>query len=304
MTTTARRIIFVPGMKPKPPPEIHIHELCRCLAAGLAWVRPDAARLFTAESSCLTLVPWTYRFYGSSRDVALDRPGIDAILHAPEPSAEDLAEIESLARKIRRWMHLLGEALPIFSRFIARPEMRLTLTEVRRYLKDTGGIATEVRAMLKASLRQAWEAGEEVLLIGHSLGSVIAYDTLWELSHEDGSEHSIDLFMTLGSPLASKMIRENLRGVNRAGKERYPSNIRRWKNFAARGELTALRPYLESYFGDMVELGVLESLEDHVDIYNHFRGDIGLNVHKSYGYLVTEAVAGSIAEWLLAKGSE
>ena len=170
---TARRIIFVPGMKPKPPPEIHIREICRCLTSGLAWARPEAARKFTAQSSCLTLVPWTYRFYGSYRDIALDRPGIDAILHEPEPSDEDLAEIESLARKVRRWMHLLGDSLPIFSRIIARPEMRLTMREARRYLNDIGGIATEIRAMLRAPLREAWKAGEEVLLIGHSLGSVI-----------------------------------------------------------------------------------------------------------------------------------
>lgn len=298
--TTARRIIFVPGMKPKPLPEIHTHELCRCLTAGLAWARPEAARKFTAESSCLTLVPWTYRFYGSYRDIALDRPGIDAILREPEPSAEDLAEIESLARKISRWMRLLGDAMPLFGRIIARPEMRLTLTEARRYLNDADGIATQVRGMLKAALRQAWDAGEEVLLIGHSLGSVIAYDTLWELCHEDGVADRVDLYVSLGSPLASRLIRENLRGARRTGTERYPKNIRRWKNFAARGELTALRPRLEQYFGEMVELGLLESLEDTIDIYNPFRGDIGLNVHKSYGYLVNDAVAGAIGDWLLA----
>jgi hypothetical protein len=96
------------------------------------------------------------------------------------------------------------------------------------------------------------------------------------------------------------LIRENLCGVARVGQERYPGNIRRWKNFAARGELTALRPQLGHYFGEMVELGVLESLEDTIDIYNHFRGDLGLNVHKSYGYILNDAVAGAIGDWLLA----
>ncbi len=297
---SARKIIFVPGMKPKPKPEIHVQELCRCLVAGLAWARPEAARRFSADPSCLTLVPWTYRFYGTYRDIALDRPGIDAILREPDPSAEDQADIESLARKISRWLRILGDAMPLFGRVIARPEMRLTLTEARRYLNDVGGIATEIRAMLRAPLREAWNNGEEVLLIGHSLGSVIAYDTLWELSHVEGLDHRVDLFITLGSPLASRLIRENLCGAKRAGEERYPTNVRRWKNFAARGELAALRPRLEQYFGEMVELGLLESLEDTVDIYNHFRGDIGLNVHKSYGYLINDAVAGAIGDWLLA----
>lgn len=295
------RIIFVPGMKPKPPPEIHRHELCRCLAAGLAWARPEAARLFTADEDCLTLVSWTYLFYGRYRDIALDRPGIDRILQQPDPSAEDIEEIDSLERKVRRYMHLLGDMLPLFGRLIARPEMRLTMAEARRYLFDAGGVATEVRNMLKEPLTAALDAGERVLLIGHSLGSVIAYDALWELSRDRGDQRKIDLFMTLGSPLASRLIRENIRGASRIGADRYPSNVRRWENFASRAEMTALRPQLERYFGEMVELGLLEALVDHTDIYNHFRGDVGLNVHKSYGYLITHRVAATIAAWLLGE---
>jgi hypothetical protein len=288
-------------MKPKPPPEIHVHELCRCLTAGLAWARPEAARLFQADDSCLTLIPWTYRFYGSHRDIALDRPGIDHILQQPAPSPSDLQEIDSLERRIRRYVHLVGDALPLVGRLLARPEMRLTMAEARRYLFDAGGVATEVRKMLKGPLVAAWDAGEEVLLIGHSLGSVIAYDTLWELAHETHDPRSVDLFMTLGSPLASRLIYRNLRGVSRTGIERYPTNIRRWENFAAQGEMTALRPRLQPYFGEMVELGITASLVDHTGFYNHFRGDIGLNVHKSYGYLVAPEVAGAIADWLLGR---
>jgi hypothetical protein len=286
-------------MKPKPPPEIHLRELCRCLTAALAWVQPQAARLFRANPECLTLISWTYAFYGSYRDIALDRPGIDRILQQPEPSAEDLEEIESLERKVRRYLHLLGDSLPLVGRLIARPEMRLTMAEARRYLSNRGGVATRVRNLLKEPLRAAWDAGDEVLLIGHSLGSVIAYDTLWELSHVDRDGRRVDLFMTLGSPLASRLIRENVRGVAREGRERFPTNIRHWENFSAHAEMTALRPRLEPYYGDMLELGLLESFADHPDIYNHFRGDIGLNVHKSYGYLIAPPVVSTIAAWLL-----
>lgn len=301
MSGSERRIIFVPGMKPKPPPEIHKRELCRCLTAGLAWARPEAARLFRDRPDCLALVSWTYSFYGSYRDVALDLPGIDRILQQPEPSAEDIEEIDSLARKIRRYMHLLGDALPLVGRLIARPEMRLTMSEARRYLFNSDGVATRVREMLKTPLRAAWDAGAEVLLIGHSLGSVIAYDTLWELSHIDRDDRVVDLFMTLGSPLASRLIRHNVRGVSRSGRERFPTNIRHWENFASQAEMTALRPRLVPYFADMLELGLVDELVDHTDIYNHFRGDIGLNVHKSYGYLIAPPVASTIAAWLLAE---
>ena len=291
-------------MKPKPPPEAHLRELCRALTAGLAWARPEAARRFLGDPDCLTLVPWTYRFYGSYRDIALDQPGIDHVLHQPEPSADDLREIDSLERKVRRYVHILGDAMPFFGRLIAQPEMRLTMAEARRYLFDAGGVATEIRAMLKEPLVKAWDEGQDVLLIGHSLGSVIAYDALWELAHEARDTRRVDMFMTLGSPLASRLIRRNLRGVKREGIDRYPTNIRRWENFAARAEMTALHPRLKRYFGEMLDLGLVETFVDHTDVYNHFRGDIGLNVHKSYGYLVAPQVAGTIADWLLEESAD
>jgi hypothetical protein len=127
---------------------------------------------------------------------------------------------------------------------------------------------------------------------------VIAYDALWELAHDDRHSGRVDLFMTLGSPLASRFIYKRLRGAADQGRNRYPTNIRQWENFSARAEMTALHPELRPYFDEMLELGLLKSLNDHVGLYNHFRGDLGLNVHKSYGYLVNSEVSERIATWL------
>lgn len=285
-------------MKPKPPKEVHERELCRTISAGLSRVRPSLAQEFAANPKCLTLVPWTYPLYRRHADIELDRPGIDALLRSPEPSAEDLAEIDSIARKLARLLRVLGDASPWFGRLIAKPDMRLTMAEARRYLLNRRGLAVRVRAMLKEPLQKAWRDGERVLLIGHSLGSVIAYDTLWELSHTDQHSGRIDLFMTLGSPLGSRFINHRIRGASSHGRRRYPTNIRRWENFSARAEMTALHPELRPYFSEMLELGILESLTDHVDFYNHFRGDQGLNVHESYGYLAHSEVAECLAGWL------
>ena len=285
-------------MKPKPPADIHQRELCRTIAAGLSRVRSDLARELAADPQCLTLVSWTYSFYRRHGDLDLDRHGIDSLLHQPEPSSEDIAEIDSVARRPARLLHVLGDALPWFGRLIAKPDMRLTMSEARRYLHNRKGLADKVRSMLKKVLEDTWRANERVLLIGHSLGSVIAYDTLWELSHEDRHAGRVDLFITLGSPLASRFIAKQLRGTSNSGSRRYPTNIRRWENFSARGEMTSLHPELRPHFEEMVELGILESLTDRVDLYNHYRGDRGLNVHKSYGYLAHSAVAETIAGWL------
>lgn len=287
-------------MKPKPPAAVHRRALLRTLVTGLSWVRPEASRALAAHPEWFTLVEWTYRFYGRYRDIGLDVPGIDRLLQNPEPSEEDLRDIASRARRVQRLWHVVGDALPFLSRLIAQPELRVTMSEVRRYFGDEDGIATEIRGLVARALEEAWHAGETVLLVGHSLGSVIAYDALWELTHERADPRRVDLFLTIGSPLATRFIRSGLRGANRAGTDRFPANIRRWINFAAVGEVTALRP-MRPYFAPMIDLGLVESIEDHMDIYNHFRGDIGLNVHKSYGYLAHRAVAGCIGEWIEAQ---
>ena len=243
-------------------------------------------------------MPWTYLFYCQHADIDLDRPGLNALLQNPEPSLADIDEIDSVARKIARLFHILGDAAPRFGRLIAKPSMRLTMAEARRYFLNRRGITSQIRTMLKEPLQEAWRAGERIVLIGHSMGSVIAYDTLWELSHDDQHSGRIDLFMTLGSPLGSRFINKRLRGRSSHGPHRYPTNIRRWENFSARAEMTALHPELRPYFDEMLDLGILESLTDHSDFYNHFRGDLGLNVHKSYGYLTHSEVAGCLAAWI------
>ena len=82
------------------------------------------------------------------------------------------------------------------------------------------------------------------------------------------------------------------------GEKRYPTNIRRWLNFTARGDTTALRPRLAPYFAEMLRLELVESIEDTVGFDNYFRGAAGLNVHDAYGYLSQPTVGEAVGSWL------
>ncbi len=293
------RIIFVPGMKPKPPERIHRQVLGRCMRAGLERVDPDAAAPLRDGARCLTTAAWNHAFYRRHRNIELDKRSIERILEQPEPSNGDIVDIEAFARRKTRILLRMGHAAPLFSSLFARRSMRLTVTETHRYLMNWGGVATAVREIVRKALVDAWSVGEQVLLIGHSLGSVIAYDTLWELSHGERRENGrISLFMTLGSPLASPMILRGVQGARLSGRNRYPEIVDRWQNFSARGEITALHPRLGPHYGEMVELGSLEALQDCTGFYNHYRDRGRLDVHTSYGYLITRPVAESIAGWL------
>jgi hypothetical protein len=72
------------------------------------------------------------------------------------------------------------------------------LRQVRRYLRDP---------QLKADVDQitATAATDAAVVIGHSLGSVVAYEFL-----RQHPGHSVKLLLTLGSPLGLKMVRDRL----------------------------------------------------------------------------------------------
>jgi hypothetical protein len=91
-------------------------------------------------------------------------------------------------------------------------------------------------------------------------------------------------------------MQRRLKGAGKSGYGRYPTNIRRWKNLAAVGDLTALDRDLGNDFAEMLELGLLETLEDEA-ILNYYRLNGELNVHAEYGYLVNEKTARTIVSW-------
>jgi hypothetical protein len=289
-------IIYIPGLLPKPEPEIHHDALLRCVLAGLQRHDENVAAAIKANPAAFDVVSWTYDFYGVHRDFEIDRDAVDAVIEKRFADEQDVAEATSLRRRFTRWLYQLGDLLPFLIPHVASERMEVHLRDLWRYLRDDNGIAEHTRGMLKLRLRAAAEGRHPVLLIAHSMGSVIAYDSLWELSASGRDHLQLDMLLTMGSPLGQRYMRKRLMGAGKTGYRRYPNNIRRWRNLAAIGDLTALDPVLADDFEEMLELGLLESFEDEA-LLSHFRLEGNLNVHAEYGYLVHEKTARTISEW-------
>lgn len=289
-------ILYVPGLLPKPEPQVHKNALRRCLLAGIDRHDAAAASAIEATTGGFDIVSWTFDFYGEYRDFALDKAAVEDVIRVPHVYERDVAEARSWKRRVTRWIYKLGDRLPFLIPHIASERMELHLRDLRRYLKNDNGIAEHTRRMLKMPLRAATEAGRPILLIGHSMGSVIAYDTLWEMTHVDGDQVSVDLLMTMGSPLGQRYMQKRVKGSGLSGHDRYPQNIRRWINLSAVGDLTAVDPRLQNDFAELLTLGLVEEFRDD-SLYNHYRLDEKLNVHSEYGYLVNEVTAGIVADW-------
>jgi hypothetical protein len=289
-------IIYVPGLLPKPQPDLHRDGLLRCLVAGLRRIDLEVADAVEANPGNFELVSWTFDFYGTHRDFELDRSAIDAVIEQPEASARDIAEASAWSRRLTLWIYTLGDMLPFLIPHLAGERMEVHLRDLKRYGHNKEGIADSIKRLLKVPLLAASGSQRPVLLLAHSMGSIIAYDSLWELSHEHGNPVDVDQLLTMGSPLGQRFMQKRIRGHDRNGNERYPQNIHHWTNLTAIGDLTAIDPWLANDFAEMIELGLVDAIEDE-RILNYFRLDGKLNVHAEYGYLVNEKTAHTIAKW-------
>ena len=293
---TIKQIIYVPGKNPKPEAALHRALLWRTLLDGVRRADSAVADTLQASYAQFHLANWNYLYYQSHKDIADDLPWIDALINKHGPTEQDRRDAHSWNRWLSHFLLVLGDHIPLLIRML--PEaVRSTAKEINRYLDNTDDVASQIRALLKQTLRPMLERNDAVLLIGHSLGSVIAYDTLWELSHQEGVTGKVD-FLTLGSPMGLHYIRRHLLGMNGSSTKSYPDRIRHWTNLSAEGDVTALNQNLHDSFQPMLELGLVESIEDHCHgIYNFFHTAEGLNSHRSYGYLVNPAVGSIIADW-------
>ena len=289
-------LLYIPGLKPKPEYSLHREQVLRCMLEGIKRIDADTAAEMAEDEHFFDIVSWTYDFYGTHRDIHLDLADIEAVLKKTKASATDKQIATSWKRRFIRSLYRAADQLPFLIPQVANEDVELQLRDLRRYAKNVDDIAEIIRREVKIRIRAAAGAGRPILLYGHSMGSVIGYDTLWQLSHESGENVRIDLMVTTGSPLGQKLIQRRLKGSRKEGIERYPGNIRRWTNIAAIGELTAIDMALKNDFAEMIRFGLVEDIED-LETYNYYHMNGVLNVHTEYGYLVNEVTATTIRNW-------
>ena len=292
-----KKIIYVPGKNPKPPADQHREQLLRCLLHGVKKTDPGIAREIET-TDCFSLVAWNRSFYDKELDTNRITPWVDRLLSQDIFPESDIEAVRTVKYRLARSFYQIGDLLPWLIPLLPDERIKSSIHDTELYFRNHENIACRVRDIQKQPLREAAGRADRVLLIGHSMGSVIAYDSLWELHHLENIEHCVDCLLTIGSPLGMNYVQRRLIGLRDKQIPDYPGNIRTWVNISSRGDLVALDRSLANDFREMVEQGYVEDITDRKSgIYNHYRDDRGLNVHKSYGYLTNPVVAQTIADW-------
>ena len=165
--------------------------------------------------------------------------------------------------------------------------LKAKLQDLHQYYEDED-VRDELRRRLESSLLSAGGSrGNRLMVISHSMGTIIAYDVLREFGRRY-PDFRVQHWITIGSPLGMSTVKYKIK--QEYDLARTPTVVDRWSNFADRRDPVAVDSSLADDYAPNAS-GV--AVEDHAVI-----NDWAKLRHKSYGYLRCPEVSQVIRQFL------
>jgi len=229
-----------------------------------------------------------------------------------ETAPEDFVPEDISTRK--RIVDFLG---PQMNRIFLNDDLTLnysfiTDAVISRYFNDleeyyTGTITTANNAIVRTAYvirERLYELlqkhrNDKIMLLSHSMGSVIAFDVLTFLAREI----KVNTLVTMGSPLGLPVVisriaaEQKQRGIYKGRIATPPGVVENWYNFSDILDKVAFNYRLSDYYNEN-EAGVKP-----VDflVVNDYEANGVRNPHKSFGYLRTPEFAEILNTFLLTE---
>jgi hypothetical protein len=289
-------MIIIHGLQNKPPRKLFKRWCLEAIREGFARAGL-ATRLFTFE-----FVYWSHHLYPKPLNPLETREGHPCFLAEPYvPCEETLSTIKkntrisiifrSLTQKTLAKLFLgskiqeKADALAGNILEYSFPDLALYYAN-KRVFNRKKGVRDLLRAELLGVIRKYPES--KILLIAHSMGSIVAYDVLAD------SSLSIDILLTVGSPLGSPVVRKRFAkeyGLHLTNNDKIPapeSVQTAWYNLADIEDMVAFDAALADHYAPNSR-GIapqdLQTVNDYV-----FQGNE--NHHNIFGYLRSPELAG------------
>ncbi len=208
----------------------------------------------------------------------LDGAGVPAEAINAEIERRDAEQDEPKPRRGGRGGGMLTwewvqSGLTILDRFIpgaSGASVAYAASDVAQYLRDDS-IRSEIDGVVAAAFAQC-DPGDSLVVVAHSLGTVIAYDLL---AHDKLEQtHDVAALVTVGSPLGVTAIRRAVSPID------HPKSVRQWLNAYDDRDVVALYPLDHRHFS------VSPPILNHGVVVNDSN-----NHHKIEGYLSDPTVA-------------
>ena len=298
-------IIGIHGMGNKPPPktlkrwwQASIREgLQRIQKADLAF---DFELVYWAHY--LHPVPLKPRMKDKDHPLFIEDPYLRAL---PDAEVENPGRFrQKLADYVSAQLdHIfLNEDLSINYESIVDFIIRHFFKDLERYYRDKCTISSQksssAKKMICSELIDTLKKHrrKKIMLISHSLGSIIAYDVLTT----GAANLSVDTLVSIGSPLGLPIIKSRIFAERKQdslpkGSLKTPDNIRRhWYNLADVRDKIAINYTLRDDFAEnSAGIRPVDKL-----VFNDYVYGDQKNPHKSYGYLRTPEMAAIISSFL------
>lgn len=314
----SRIIIGIHGLGNKPPQEILQRWWKRSIRDGLAAI--GHPRFFFK----FELVYWANFLHPHPFDPAEKDKNKPTFLKDPYVPAKQQTRRSpsAIRKKIRDYIEkqldrmFLKEDLSIHLASISDLIIRSFFKDLDAYYSQRSIRVGEKDVPIKEIIRARLEhvlmkhRKKQILLIGHSMGSIIAYDVLTNSM----PQIHIDTLITVGSPLGfpvivSKIASEQQHRLVKNARLRTPENvIRNWFNISDLDDKVAFNYNLEDdYEPNSRQIRVIDKV-----VFNDYEINGNRNPHKIYGYLRAPEMAeifqeffdrgrSKIALWLLER---
>ncbi len=188
------------------------------------------------------------------------------------------ANKQILERGIANWEWVQAglQALDHYVPYASSTGVALRTRDVYRYLKNP-----VIRRKIDGGVAEAFDAATEAVVVGHSLGSVVAYNVLQK--HGSADNWKVPLFVTVGAPLAVTAIKKAIQPI------KHPTAATKWFNAMDERDVVPLYPLDAGHFD------VDPAIENKTDVDNFTD-----NRHGIAGYLSDPVVAKRIHDALVA----
>ena len=311
VNSARRSILIVHGGDFKPPADVYMDEASTALREGVQRDYPDHVEPFGQVGIELAYygdlgnayLRSKGRHYDEQLDIGDRRNALESLRKIPQRKKFGLQYYDKLRGKSALPEAVADVASPLFGMLGLTPLLvSLVAKDFALYLRGDSDFTEQVRGRVRDKLIELLRRGDKVLLMSHGTGCAVAYDVLWQLSHDERfrdefGETKIDVFVTLGSPISDNMVRRRLLGAGRRSTERFPTNIITWENLSAEDDYMCHDKTVADDLKAMMREHVISSINDY-RVYNHTMRYGKSNPHCSLGYFIHPRVAKIVVDWI------
>lgn len=306
-----RSLVLVHGRDFKPAEEIYMDLSLAALRSGIERDYPECVDAFDATHKSVAwyadlsaeILNRRGKKYDESLDVGDRRNALAALREIPVRKKFGIRQYDQLPGKSALAEAAVSVLAPICGALgLCVPMMRLISSDFARYFDQKADYSMRVRERLRQRLCDAFDRGGRVALVSHGTGSVVAYDVLWQFSHDPDlkeryGDRKVELWVTLGAPLGDSHIRKRLLGAKQKSETKFPLNVIAWHNVSAEDDYTCHDNTLADDFKKMMQQRIVSAVHDY-QVYNLAVRYGRSNPHSSIGYFIHPRTSKILVDWM------